>query len=334
MPNSQSEYQILKESIFQIQSELDFKKTALSVFYFQYHHIPIYREWLDYLHTDISKVKELHQIPFLPIRFFKEHRVVRENVQTEITFSSSGTTGMTTSKHYVSDLDIYEQSYRKSFEHFYGPISDYVVLALLPSYMEREGSSLIYMTEDLVKLSHHAESGFYLNEQNELMEMLKSLKKKRKKVLLLGVSFALLDLAEQHKIDFPELIIMETGGMKGRRKELVREALHQIYFEAFGVKHIHSEYGMTELLSQAYSKGEGVFQTPPWMKVLIRDTNDPLSIIENSKSGGVNIIDLANLNSCAFIATQDVGKLIDNESFEVLGRFDNSDVRGCNLLVI
>jgi len=329
-----SEYHKLRNAIFQIESESDFKQTALEVFYFQYQQIPIYRQWVDYLHIDPNQVKELHQIPFLPIRFFKEHRVLRTNVAPEITFSSSGTTGMQRSQHLVSDLSIYEKSYRKSFEYFYGPIADYVVLALLPSYMEREGSSLIYMAEDFIKISKHGESGFYLNEQKELIEMLNRLKVEEKKVLLLGVSFALLDLAENFKIDFPELIIMETGGMKGRRKELVREELHQIYREGFGVKNIHSEYGMTELLSQAYSKGDGIFNTPPWMKILIRDTNDPLTLLEVNRSGGVNIIDLANLNSCAFIATQDVGKSFDNKSFEILGRFDHSDVRGCNLLVI
>ncbi len=329
-----SEYHKLRNAIFQIESESDFKQTALEVFYFQYQQIPIYRQWVDYLHIDPNQVKELHQIPFLPIRFFKEHRVLRTNVAPEITFSSSGTTGMQRSQHLVSDLSIYEESYRKSFEYFYGPIADYVVLALLPSYMEREGSSLIYMAEDFIKISKHSESGFYLNEQKELIEMLNRLKAEGKNVLLLGVSFALLDLAENFKIDFPELIIMETGGMKGRRKELVREELHQIYRDGFGVKNIHSEYGMTELLSQAYSKGDGVFNTPPWMKILIRDTNDPLTLLEVNRSGGVNVIDLANLNSCAFIATQDVGKSFDDNSFEILGRFDHSDVRGCNLLVI
>ena len=329
-----SVYQNLKEKIFQIKSDSDFIETALEVFYFQYQQISIYRQWVDYLHIDPKEVRELHQIPFLPIRFFKEHKIIRENQQEEIVFSSSGTTGMSRSQHYVSDLSIYEMAYRRSFEYFYGPIEDYVVLALLPSYMEREGSSLIYMAEDLIGLSQHKESGFYLNEHKEIIEMLEKLKQEHKKVLLLGVSFALLDLAENHKIDFPELVIMETGGMKGRRKEMVREELHAIYRAGFGVKDIHSEYGMTELLSQAYSKGNGVFNTPPWMKVLIRDTNDPLSLIGENRSGGVNIIDLANLNSCAFIATQDVGKSFDDTSFEILGRFDNSDVRGCNLLVI
>ncbi len=329
-----SEYTRLKEAIFKIDSDSSFKQTALQVFYFQYQNVLLYRQWVDSLHIDPKQVKELYQIPFLPIRFFKEHKILRQGEKESVIFSSSGTTGMQRSQHFVSEIDLYEQSYRNSFEHFYGPISDYVVLALLPSYMEREGSSLIYMAEDFIRISKHQESGFYLNEQADLMAMLKKLKKENKKVLLLGVSFALLDLAERYQIDFPELIIMETGGMKGRRKELVREELHKVYRASFGVKNIHSEYGMTELLSQAYSKGDGLFYTPPWMKILIRDTNDPLSLIGENRSGGVNVIDLANLNSCAFIATQDVGKCFPDGSFEILGRFDHSDVRGCNLLVI
>jgi len=334
MAVADSEYQKLKDSIFKIENESDFKRTVLEVFYFQYHQIPLYHAWVESLGINPKLIKEVEQIPFLPIRFFKEHRVLRTNVEPEKVFSSSGTTGMERSQHLLSDLSLYQKSYRKAFEYFYGPISDYVILALLPSYLEREGSSLIYMVEDLIKISNHNESGFYLNEQKELIQMMESLKKEQKKVLLLGVSFALLDLVENFKIDFPDLIIMETGGMKGRRKELVREELHKIYRNGFGVRNIHSEYGMTELLSQAYSKGNGVFNTPPWMKIFIRDTNDPLSILENERSGGVNVIDLANLNSCAFIATQDMGKSFDNGSFEILGRFDHSDVRGCNLLVL
>jgi len=329
-----SDYHKLKEKIFQIESESDFKQTAMEVFYFQYDQIPLYRQWVDYLHKDPKQIKELHQIPFMPIRFFKEHEIIRKNTEAEIIFSSSGTTGIQRSRHLLTELSLYEKSYRKSFEFFYGPISEFVVLALLPSYMEREGSSLIYMAEDFINISKHKESGFYLNELKDLVEMLKRLKKEQKKVLLLGVSFALLDLAETYQFDFPELIVMETGGMKGRRKELVREELHKIYQKGFGLEKIHSEYGMTELLSQAYSKGNGIFRTPPWMKVLIRDTNDPLSLLGPNRSGGVNVIDLANLNSCAFIATQDVGKSFQDASFEILGRFDHSEVRGCNLLVV
>jgi phenylacetate-coenzyme A ligase PaaK-like adenylate-forming protein len=327
-------YQNLKSKIFELDSVEAFNSTALEVFYFQYAHIPVYRQWVDYLNTDPRKVKSLHEIPFLPIRFFKEHKIIRQGTDAELMFSSSGTTGMQRSIHYVADLDLYKTAFRRAFQYFYGAVNEYVVLALLPSYLEREGSSLIYMAEDLIRRSGHKESGFYLNEHRALYEMLLQLKAERKRVLLLGVSFALLDFAEQYQVDFPELIVMETGGMKGRRKEMVREELHKVYRRSFGVKHIHSEYGMTELLSQAYSMGEGRFFTPPWMRVLIRDTNDPLSLIEQGRSGGVNIIDLANLNSCAFIATQDVGKLLEDNSFEILGRFDHSDVRGCNLLVV
>jgi phenylacetate-coenzyme A ligase PaaK-like adenylate-forming protein len=334
MAVADSEYQKLKDSIFKIENKSDFKRTVLEVFYFQYRQIPLYHAWVESLGINPKLITEVEQIPFLPIRFFKEHRVLRTNMELEKVFSSSGTTGMERSQHLLGDLSLYQKSYRGAFEYFYGPISDYVILALLPSYLEREGSSLIYMVEDLIKISSHNESGFYLNEQKELIQMLESLKKEQKKVLLLGVSFALLDLVENFKIDFPELIIMETGGMKGRRKELVREELHEIYRNGFGVRNIHSEYGMTELLSQAYSKGNGVFNTPPWMKIFIRDTNDPMCLLENNRSGGVNVIDLANLNSCAFIATQDVGKRFDNGGFEILGRFDHSDVRGCNLLVL
>lgn len=334
MSNTDHAYQNLKESIFKIESADGFEKTALQVFEFQYRHIPIYRNWVDYLNIDPLEVKALSQIPFLPIRFFKEHQIKPAESNPQTIFTSSGTTGMERSQHLVTDLELYQKSFEKGFEHFYGPISQYVVLALLPSYMEREGSSLIYMADDFIKKSAFPESGFYLDDHNALINQLQKLKQEDKKVLLLGVSFALLDLAEQNQLDFPPLIIMETGGMKGRRKELVREEVHQIYKQSFGVPDIHSEYGMTELLSQAYSKGNGVFNTPPWMRILIRDINDPLSLMEESNTGGINVVDLANLNSCAFIATQDIGKLLQNGGFEVLGRFDHSDVRGCNLLVL
>jgi phenylacetate-coenzyme A ligase PaaK-like adenylate-forming protein len=334
MSTATAEYQNLKSKIFELDSAEAFKSTALEVFYFQYKHIPVYRQWVDYLNTDPQTISSLHEIPFLPIRFFKEHKIIRQGSAAEIIFSSSGTTGMQRSRHFVADLDLYRTTFRRAFRYFYAPVDEYVVLALLPSYLEREGSSLIYMAEDMIRRSGHHESGFYLNEHRELYEMLQQLKAARKKVLLLGVSFGLLDFAEQYKIDFPELIVMETGGMKGRRKEMVREELHKIYRDSFGVEQIHSEYGMTELMSQAYSKGEGRFHTPPWMRITIRDPNDPLSPVAQGRSGGVNIIDLANLNSCAFIATQDVGKLLPDGGFEILGRFDHSDVRGCNLLVV
>ncbi|MFC2443434.1 MAG: acyl transferase, partial [Capnocytophaga ochracea] len=244
-----------------------------------------------------------------------------------------GTTGAQTSRHYVKDLSLYEQSFRKGFEHFYGNVEDYVVLALLPSYLERTGSSLITMVADLIERSGSEYSGFYLNEYDLLAERLQTLDASDKKVLLIGVSFALLDLITEHTFSLKNTIVMETGGMKGRRKELVREELHALLCKGFGVEMIHSEYGMTELLSQAYSVGKGIYKCVPWLKVLIRDTNDALSYLPTGKTGGLNIIDLANRESCSFIATQDLGKLYPDGTFEVLGRFDNADIRGCNLLI-
>ncbi|MEO6849860.1 MAG: acyl transferase, partial [Mucilaginibacter sp.] len=251
----------------------------------------------------------------------------------QATFTSSGTTGMFNSRHLVTDLIWYEESFRKAFELFYGDIEDHCILALLPSYLEREGSSLIYLAEDLVKRSGNPDSGFYLYNHEDLFKQLKKQQEAKKPTLLIGVTFALLDFVEHCPIDFSQLIVMETGGMKGRRKEMIREELHQTLCKGFGVNAIHSEYGMTELLSQAYSKGDGIFNCPPWMKVIARDTNDPISTVEHGKTGGINVIDLANSNSCAFIATQDLGKVYADGSFEVLGRFDDSDVRGCNLLI-
>jgi len=240
---------------------------------------------------------------------------------------------MITSQHFVTDVSWYEASFRKAFELFYGDIKKYTVLALLPSYLEREGSSLIYMAADLIKQSENLNSGFYLYNHEELYLQLVKQKTEGKPTLLIGVTFALLDFVEQYQIDFPELVVMETGGMKGRRKEMIRDELHSILCKGFGVEVIHSEYGMTELLSQAYSKGEGIFKCPPWMRIVIRDTNDPLSLVAENKTGGISVIDLANINSCSFIATQDLGRLNGNGEFEVLGRFDNADIRGCNLLI-
>ena len=294
----------------------------------------VYQEFCDLLKTNVQKVKTLQQIPFLPIQFFKSHTVVSNNEAPQAIFTSSGTTGMTTSQHLVTDVSLYEESYRRGFSQFYGNIENYVVLALLPSYLEREGSSLIYMVEDLIQLSNQPESGFYLNNHDELIEKLIELDSLGQNVILIGVTYALLDLIEKRKFQLQNTIIMETGGMKGKRKEMIREELHQQLCAGFGVASIHSEYGMTELLSQAYSLGEGIFECPSWMQILIRDTEDALSYITNGKTGGINVIDLANRNSCAFIATQDLGKKYANGTFEVLGRFDNSDIRGCNLMVV
>jgi len=294
----------------------------------------VYREFCDFLNTDVQKVKTIQQIPFLPIQFFKSHSVVSNSNPIQTTFTSSGTTGMVTSKHLVTDVSIYEESYRKAFSQFYGNIEDYVVLALLPSYLEREGSSLIHMVDDLIQLSKHPESGFYLHNYDELIEKIIQLDQSGQNVILIGVTYALLDLIEKQSFQLENTIIMETGGMKGKRKEMIREELHQELCNGFGVKSIHSEYGMTELLSQAYSLGDGIFECPSWMQISIRDTEDALSYIREGKTGGINVIDLANINSCSFIATQDLGKKYSNGSFEVVGRFDHSDIRGCNLMVV
>lgn len=320
--------------IFNINSPEAFEKAALKVFNFQFEHNKVYRSFCDLLYKHPSDVKTLNNIPFLPIEFFKTRPVICKHQTAETVFSSSGTTGSVTSSHYVSNLKVYEDSFKRGFSKFYGDIENYVVLALLPSYLERKNSSLIYMINALIEQSKSSDSGFYLDNLSELKSKLIQLDKGKKKVLLIGVSFALLDLVEQHAFNLKNTIVMETGGMKGRRKELIRYELHNKLKEGFGVDTIHSEYGMTELLSQAYSKGKGVFNTPPWMKILIRDTEDPLTFLSSRKAGGINVIDLANVNSCAFIATQDLGRVYNDNSFEVIGRFDQSDVRGCNLMVL
>jgi phenylacetate-coenzyme A ligase PaaK-like adenylate-forming protein len=328
------EFLISTHDIFTIGNQKQFDKIALKVFRFQYENNLVYREFCDFLKTDVQKVKSIEQIPFLPIQFFKSHSVVSTTNPIQTTFTSSGTTGMITSKHLVTDVSIYEESYRNGFSQFYGNIEDYVVLALLPSYLERKGSSLIHMVDDLIQLSNQPESGFYLHNYDELIAKLIQLDQSGQNVILIGVTYALLDLIEKHSFQLENTIIMETGGMKGKRKEIIREELHQQLCEGFGVNAIHSEYGMTELLSQAYSLGEGVFECPSWMQVLVRDTEDALSYVREGKTGGINVIDLANINSCSFIATQDLGKKYANGSFEVLGRFDHSDIRGCNLMVV
>ncbi len=325
---------VSNSDLFSISNQKQFEKIALKTFRYQYENNLVYQEFCDLLHTNVQKVKTLQQIPFLPIQFFKSHTVVSNNEAPQAIFTSSGTTGMTTSQHLVTEVSLYEESYRRGFSQFYGNIENYVVLALLPSYLEREGSSLIYMVEDLIQLSNQPESGFYLNNHDELIEKLIELDSQGQNVILIGVTYALLDLIEKRKFQLQNTIIMETGGMKGKRKEMIREELHQQLCAGFGVASIHSEYGMTELLSQAYSLGEGIFECPSWMQILIRDTEDALSYITDGKTGGINVIDLANRNSCSFIATQDLGKKYANGTFEVLGRFDNSDIRGCNLMVV
>ncbi|MEO5570988.1 MAG: acyl transferase [Bacteroidia bacterium] len=318
-------------------NDLDFEKTALEVFQLQAKENSVYKKYVKQLKIIPEKIKSIDQIPFFPIQFFKTHQVVTlpqtSNTKPQTIFSSSGTTGAETSKHYISDPKIYEQSFLKCFKLFYGNIEDYCLLALLPSYLERKDSSLIYMADVLIKKSRHPKSGFYLKNIDELYLTLQELEKQKQKTILLGVTYALLDFAEKFPMYLQNTFIMETGGMKGNRKEMLREEVHKILCDSFSVQSIHSEYGMTELLSQAYSNWNGIFLSPPWMKILIRDINDPMVLIENGKSGGINVIDLSNIYSCSFIATQDLGKKYGDGSFEVLGRFDDSDIRGCNLLI-
>jgi len=320
--------------IFSIGSQKEFEKITLKVFRHQYEHNQVYQDFCSLLKKDKTNVKSLEEIPFLPIQFFKSHTVLSSSKPIQETFTSSGTSGMVSSKHLVTDLSLYEQSFRKAFSQFYGNSEDYVILALLPSYLEREGSSLIYMVNDLIESSNHPESGFYLHNYDEFVQQLIKIDSSGQNVLLIGVTYALLDVVEKQTFQLKNTIIMETGGMKGKRKEIIREELHEILGNGFGVSAIHSEYGMTELLSQAYSLGNGIFECPPWMQILIRDTEDALTYVDFGKTGGINVIDLANINSCSFIATQDLGKKYPNHSFEVLGRFDSSDIRGCNLMVI
>jgi phenylacetate-coenzyme A ligase PaaK-like adenylate-forming protein len=326
--------QKLEELIFSLKNQADFRETALEVFKFQYKNNTIYREFIDSLGRDVNDIKDPGEIPFLPIEFFRNHKIVTGSLPTEMIFESSGTTGMTPGRHFVSDLRLYEESFVRSFRLYYGAPEEYLIAALLPSYTEREGSSLVYMADCLIKMSRNPLSGFYRNNIEELLQMIKKAKIRNQKILLLGVSFALLELAENYSPDLSGVIVMETGGMKGRRKELTRQELHSILKQRLNVQSIHSEYGMTELLSQSYSKGDGIFYSPPWMKIVIRDPQDPLFLLkEPGVTGGINIIDLANINSCSFISTGDLGRIQSDGGFEVLGRFDNSDIRGCNLLV-
>lgn len=326
-------YQVDPDKIFKIPSEQDFNTLALEVFNFQYANNAIYKRFADGLGIKPDKVSDLLQIPFLPVEFFKSHEILSSQANyNSITFTSSSTTSQTPSKHIVTDVSVYESSFIKGFELFYGKPSDLTILALLPGYLEREGSSLIYMFKKLVELSGSKDSGFYLNNYTDLIKTIEKLKMQGEKVLLIGVTYALLDLAEMNISLGDDFIVMETGGMKGKRKEMVKEELHGLLKQKLNIKQVHSEYGMTELLSQAYSKQHGIFECPPWMKFLIRDMDDPFSYAKENKTGGINVIDLANIHSCSFIATQDLGR-INGKTFEVMGRFDNSDVRGCNLMV-
>lgn len=317
--------------------EIPFEKKALEVFRFQYANNAIYKNYINALKVNVDKVHSLEQIPFLPIRFFKTHKITSTNFDAELIFESSGTTETINSKHFVKDKTIYEQSFSKGFEQFYGAIEEWCILGLLPSYLERNNSSLVYMVQSLINKSKHALSGFYLYDFEKLSDTLRILEQQQQKTLLIGVTFALLDFAGQYSQPLQHTIIMETGGMKGRRKDLIRNEVQDILKASFQQNTIHSEYGMTELLSQAYSKGKGVFKPPFWMRILLRDEDDPLTIkpVGNNKARGlINIIDLANIYSCSFIATDDLGVLYQDGSFEVTGRMDHSDLRGCSLLSI
>ena len=324
---------MLHKQLIKHHTPQEFEAIALKVFQYQYECVPVYRKFCKLLAITISEVKTLHDIPFMPIEFFKEHTVLSSQKTTKKIFTSSGTTGSITSKHHVSSLTLYQDSFTRAFKDFYGNPNDYVFLALLPSYLDRKGSSLVYMVDVLINESRRLESGFYLDNLDELIIQLKELEARKQKTILLGVSYALLDLMGTEQFELQNTIVMETGGMKGRRKEMIKEELHSLLQNGFGVDRIHSEYGMTELLSQAYSLGNGIFNCPSWMKVLTRDPEDALSYV-HGKTGGINVIDLANLYSCSFVATQDLGKVYPDGSFEILGRFDSSDIRGCNLMVI
>ena len=325
------EYMINIKDIFKIKTEDEFELMANKIFEFQFNNNKIYRSFCDLINKNPCDVTNSKQIPFLPVKFFKSHKVLSSNKSIEKTFISSGTTKTNFSKHHIIDLKLYESSFESSFKYFFGDIKEYTILALLPSYLENKNSSLIYMINKLILKTNKQDSGFYLNNYDELRNKLIALK--NQKVLLFGVTFALLNLLEKFTFQLPNLTIIETGGMKGRRKEIIREELHLIIKQGFGTDLVCSEYGMTELLSQAYSQKNGVFQCPPWMKVLIREPQDALSFKNNGSTGGVNIIDLANINSCSFIATEDLGRNKSKSEFEILGRFDNSDIRGCNQMV-
>lgn len=329
----------MPEGIFGIRSYRQFVQRAIETFRFQYDRCPVYRKFCDLSEIKIDDVRDIDSVPFLPIKFFKQYDIISSAdpaVNPQKIFYSSATTGMIPSRHCVTDISLYEKSFLRGFRKFYGEPSDYTILALLPSYLEREGSSLVYMAERLIKESRKEESGFYLYDYDKLYNMLKMLAKNGQQTLLLGAAFALLDFGEKYKLQgtgTDGLIVMETGGMKGRREELEREELHGRLSEIFGKKEIHSEYGMCELLSQAYSSGGGIFRTPEWMKVIVKDINNPFKPAARGRCGVINIVDLANVNSCSFIETEDIGRLYDDGSFTVEGRLQGAERRGCNMLI-
>lgn len=323
----------LKKKIFSINTDERFNETALEIFRRQWQNNHVYRDYCDRLRVRPQTIDTFQEIPFLPIEFFKTQKVFCGTEEPKNYFESSGTAGDIRSRHYYPDLRLYEQSFMKAFSLFFGDIGQYSILALLPSYLEQSNSSLIYMVKRLIEGARHPMGGFYLYDHTELAKKLELLESQKQKTILIGVSYALLDFVEKHRLSLRNTIVVETGGMKGRRREIIREELHALLCAGFGVEKIWSEYGMTELFSQAWSTGSGKFHTPPWLRFLIRDVNDPLTITAGTASGGINVIDLANIHSCAFIATQDLGRTFDDGAIEMLGRFDNAEVRGCNLLV-
>ncbi len=323
----------LKQDILKA-AQQDFHSTTLTVFKYQAEYNPVYRQFLQLLDTDVHTIEYIDQIPFLPIELFKTHKVITKNQPTQQIFESSGTTSAQSAHHYIADLQLYNKSCLQGFKHFYGSLKNYCILALLPTYLERERASLVHMVQLFINQSDCKYSGFFLSNYDHLRKIIKKVKEQTdRQILLIGVAFALWEMAEKYPIDLSGHIIMETGGMKGKRREIIRAELHQILQSGFNVKKVHSEYGMTELLSQAYALRKGHFSSPPWMKVRIRDIYDPFDELSVGHTGGINIIDLANLNSCSFIATDDLGRKNNKDQFEVLGRIDHSDRRGCNLML-
>lgn len=325
--------QHLRRQLFTTPPE-NFEQLALEVFHYQARHCAVYRQFLSYYQTDISRIQQITAIPFMPVEVFRHHTVISDGKVPQLVFESSTTTGDIPAKHAVADRDIYHESLLKGFSSRYGHPSQYAMLALLPSYLERGHSSLVHMVQQLMEASAHPANGFYLYDHEALALQLAALENKGQPTLLIGVTYALLDFAAQYPMPLKHTIVMETGGMKGRRKEMIREEVHQQLTAAFGVPEIHSEYGMTELLSQAYSTGSGRYTTPPWMRVLVRDAYDPMDYLPTGSTGQLNIIDLANLYSCSFLSTSDLGQLHADGTFSVIGRQDISQVRGCNLMML
>ncbi|MGM5629969.1 acyl transferase [Apibacter raozihei] len=321
--------------IFTINSEEEFNNAAVSIFNYQYTNVYVYKRFVDFLKIDSNKIKHYTEIPFLPVEFFKKHKILDNNINSDVFyFQSSGTTSENLSKHFIGDAKIYQKSILESFKIFFGEPSEYIYLGLLPSYLEKKNSSLIYMVDFLMKQSSKKENGYFLYNFEDLNSLIKKLESKNQKIILFGVSYALLDFANMFPQNLKNTYVIETGGMKGRKEEITKDELLKELQNAFNTQNIFSEYSMTELLSQAYSLGENVYKCPPWMKILIRDAEDPFAYETNGKTGGINIIDLANYHSCSFISTQDLGKLTVSDSFQVLGRMDNSDIRGCSLLLL